>query len=223
MEKIKEQISEMLFESAYTAKDYKFNQEVPKGPNALAMYKWITKEIHEINEQIDDIEKRHGLHAICKKGCSACCSQGIVVSMGEVLPMEIYILNLSSEEKNKLRERVVQQCEQLEQNGIKKDSIEKCFGEQAQRRVQESYFSLQMPCVFLDCEGCCSIHEIRPTACWKYREYGSENNCEISCFSDTGVDFTDWESREFNRILSAKPSGKKLMLLPFAIRELMRW
>lgn len=223
MKSIKDKLADMRVDSAYVAKQYKFSEEVPKRPNAMMMYKWLSKEIKEIDEKINDIEREHELHAVCKKGCSACCRQCIVVSMAEVLPIEIYIMNLSGEEREKLKRTVIHQCEELEEKGINKDSIVKCLNEEASRRLQELYFSLQKPCVFLSDEGCCDIHEIRPTACWKYREYGDVSNCEVSCFSDTSFDFVDWEVREFHRILTARPTGNKLMILPFAIRELMRW
>lgn len=218
---MKDKIDRLIQTSGYTAKDYKFKNDIPNRPNALKMYKWLSNEIREINEEIDRIEKEQGVLSKCQKGCSACCKQCIVVLMSEILPIEIYINNLSKENRQDLERRVIDICNKLEQSGITKESAASCWSESAQRELQKKYFEMDIPCIFLNDEDSCVIHEIRPTACWKYREYGDCANCEKSCFSDTSIDYTDWETIEVRRIMEARPNGKKLAILPFAIKEIL--
>lgn len=220
---MKEKIEKLIKVSATKSLNYKFNEDIPNRPNSLSMYKWLSKEIAEINEEIDRLEVDNQLKSKCEKGCSACCRQCIVVFMSEAVPMETYINNLSIDEKNKLKENVKNVCTQLEQHGITKNTVNSCNTQMTQQKLQTQYFEMKIPCVFLDDEGTCKIHNIRPTACWKYREYESSEKCSKSWNSDTSIDFVDWESVEFKRIITARPKGARLTILPFAIKELMNW
>ena len=40
----KEIVDRLIFKSGMTAKDYKFEQEIPKRPNPLKLSKWLSKE-----------------------------------------------------------------------------------------------------------------------------------------------------------------------------------
>lgn len=221
---MKQKIQELILDSAYMAKDYSFENEVPNRPNGLALSKWIKKEIKEIDAEIDALEEKHGLISVCTKGCAECCMQCIVVLASECIAIQMYIDNLPVEQRNALKAKVIETCSLLEKDGFNKDSVANCFmGETAQRAIQEKYFKLNRNCVFLDDENCCMIHDIRPSLCWSYREYEDKGICRNSCFSDTSIKYDDWERRYSLRLIEARPTKKKLMILPFAVREIINW
>ena len=110
----KEIVDRLIFKSGMTAKDYKFEQEIPKRPNPLKLSKWLSKEIEEVEKQIDLIEEEFEVKCTCEKGCSACCRQLIALSMSECLAIKPYIENLSKDEREKLKRKVLEQCHILE-------------------------------------------------------------------------------------------------------------
>ena len=89
--------------------------------------------------------------------------------------------------------------------------------------IQDKYFKLKMPCVFLDEENSCSIYKVRPSLCWSYRNYGDKADCEKDYDVESTIKYDDWEHRVFERILTARPPRNGLYVLPFAIKEMMEW
>lgn len=85
----KEIVDRLIFKSGMTAKNYKFEQEIPKRPNPLKLSKWLSKEIEEVEKQIDLIEEEFEVKCTCEKGCSACCRQLIALSMSECLAIKL--------------------------------------------------------------------------------------------------------------------------------------
>lgn len=222
-EKMKEMIKEMIYDSAVIAKYYKFKNEMPKITSKVAMSKWISKEINEIDSCIDNLEEKHGFKSVCKKGCAECCKQCIVVFSSECTGIEIYINNMDDKMKNTIKIKTQELCDVLEEKRITNARLNSYMSENERRRLQEEYFSLEKPCVFLDENNECLIHPVRPSLCWSYREYLDSENCKFSCFSETAIKYNDWEKRANERLINARKTHLKLMILPFAIREMMHW
>ena len=216
----KNRVEELILKSGITAKNYKFEQEVPRRPNPLKLSKWISQEIKEVERQIDLIEEEFDVKCTCEQGCSACCRQLIALSMSECLAIKPNIENLSTDEKEKLKNKVLEQCEILEKSGITNSAIAVARNEKI---LQEQYFKLSAPCVFLDEENSCMIYDVRPSLCWSYRNYGDREACEKNYDVPTTIKYDDWEHRVFERILTARPSKKGLYVLAFAIKEMMEW
>ena len=179
-----------------------------------------SKEIEEVEKQIDLIEEEFEVKCTCEKGCSACCRQLIALSMSECLAIKPYIENLSKDEREKLKRKVLEQCHILEENNITNKVINTTRKEEV---IQDKYFKLKMPCVFLDEENSCSIYKVRPSLCWSYRNYGDKADCEKDYDVESTIKYDDWEHRVFERILTARPPRNGLYVLPFAIKEMMEW
>ena len=111
-------VNKLILKSGIIAKNYKFEQEIPKRPNPLKLSKWLSKDIEEVEKQIDLIEEEFKVKCTCEKGCSACCRQLIALSMSECLAIKPYIENLSKDEKDELKRKVLEQCNILEENNI---------------------------------------------------------------------------------------------------------
>lgn len=213
-------LDKLILKSAMTAENYEFEQEVPKRPNPLKLSKWLSKEIEEVERQIDLIEEEFKVKCTCGKGCSACCRQLIALSMSECLAIKPYIENLCKDEREELKTKVLEQCNILEKHSLTNKEIN---ATQDEKVLQDKYFKLDMPCVFLDKENSCSIYKVRPSLCWSYRNYGDKLKCEKDYDVDSAIKYNDWEQKVFKRILTARPPRNGLYVLPFAIKEMMEW
>jgi len=220
---IKKRMQELIYDSAITAKKYEFDNGMPNSTNGVGLSKWLSKEIIEIDKCIDNLEERHGLKSVCKKGCAECCKQCIVVISSECPAIEAYINNMDINAKNALKIRTQELCRFLEEKGITNNRLNGYISETEERKLQEEYFKLGKTCVFLDENNACMIHPVRPSLCWSYREYFDSNVCRLSCFSDTAIKYDDWENRFNERLMKARRPHKQLMFLPFAIKEAMHW
>lgn len=216
----KEIVNKLILKSGMTARDYKFEQEIPKRPNPLKLSKWLSKDIEEVEKQIDLIEEEFKVKCTCEKGCSACCRQLIALSMSECVAIKPYIENLPKGEKDELKKKVLEQCDILTRHNITNKEINIARNEKI---LQDKYFKLSMPCVFLDEENSCLIYNVRPSLCWSYRNYGNKMECEKDYDVASTIKYGDWEHRVFERILIARPPKKGLYILPFAIKEMMDW
>lgn len=217
----KEILDKLIIESGMTAKEYKFEQEIPKRPNPLKLSKWLSYEIEEVGRQIDKLEEEFDVECTCTKGCASCCKQLIALSMSECLAMKPYIENLCAEEKNKLKKTILEQCEILEKHNITNKEINNMRNE---KFLQNKYFNLNMTCAFLDNLNSCLIYKVRPSLCWSYRNYGNSLECEKNYDVESTIKYGDWEHRVFERILTARPPTREgLLVLPFAVKKMMEW
>lgn len=216
-------IQDLIHESGLVASTYEFVNGIAQSSSGVGLSKWIEKEIEEINEQIDSLEKKHNIRTVCKKGCCECCKQCIVVMSSECPAIETHIRRMDSEVQASLKEKTLKLCKELDEAGINDVRVKSCISLAMQRKLQEDYFSMNKKCIFLDDNGACIIHSVRPSLCWSYREYDKAENCATSCFSDTGIKFDDWEKRFSERLINVRKPSRKLQILPFAIKKSMNW
>lgn len=216
----KEIVDNLILKAGLTAKDYKFEQEIPHRPNPLKLSKWLSREIEEVDSQIDLLEEKFNIKSTCTKGCAACCKQLIALAMSESLAIKPYIENLCKDEREKLKKKILEQCDILVKNNLTNKEINNI---QNEKILQKKYFELDMSCAFLDEENSCLIHRVRPSLCWSYRNYGNRSDCEKDYDVDSTIKYGDWEHRVFERILIARPTREGVFVLPFAIKKMMEW
>lgn len=222
-EEIKDKIQKLILDSGYTAHDYVFKNDLASSNNSVGLSKWLSKEIEEIDECINNLEAKNGLKCVCKKGCAECCKQLIVVLSSEIIAYDSFIRKLDENTQNIIKKRTYEACELLEKHGISNHRVQGYISKSEEEKFQNEYFELDIPCIFLDSDNSCIVHAIRPSLCWSYREYYNADKCKQSCFSDTGLKFDDWEKVFTDRLIKIRKPHKGLMILPFAIKELMHW
>ncbi|MCR4697225.1 MAG: YkgJ family cysteine cluster protein [Lachnospiraceae bacterium] len=219
-------LKELALDSGQTAHTYEFKNEMPKANNGVGLKKWLTNEIEEINDCINALESKHGLQSVCKKGCSDCCKQFIVLTQPECVAIEAYINNLDYETREYLKKKTQETSLLLEENEINMSLVNNLnprnYSFTFQKSIQERYFNLNIPCIFLNEKNECLIHPVRPSLCWSYREYYDSYKCK-SCFSDTGFKYDDWEAKSTQRLFSARPFHTGLLIMPYAIKKIMHW
>lgn len=190
-----------------------FNR-LPKKPNPLAFSKWYTQEVNNITSNIERIEDQFNIKTTCVARCNHCCKQPIFLCSTDVKIMLPSIKRMSNQELSTLKVRVEEVCKK----------ISEIFGEVdidvLPDNFKEIYFQENIPCVFVNAQGNCSIYDVRPTTCWAYRNYGSPSDCENNYHVETTIHYGDWESVMLTMMFSISNPGKKgLRLLPYVLKE----
>ncbi len=105
---------------------------------------------------------------VCKKGCSACCSQNVIITAveGELIHRKIREQGQEEWMVARLQKKGSTSKVQITTNGFAASCL---AGEDV---TPESYGNSD-PCPFLD-DGCCSIYDVRPFSC---RCFISETVC----------------------------------------------
>lgn len=99
-------------------------------------------------EAENSISKKERSHIDCKAGCDTCCRVHVAVLKPETLIIADYLKTKhTDEELIKLKDDMAELC--LDIKAL--DEIERIFANK--------------PCVFLDCNGACSIYPVRPLLC----------------------------------------------------------
>lgn len=220
----KENQLNLLQDSAYIASSFSFPQELPVHPNPLKLCKWYASEINTISDQIDLLEKKHNCTCTCSKGCSACCQQLIVITNLEYRIIEFAVNNLPLDERIRMKETVIKQCDFLTQHGYSSKTFSSCFISAEKNLVlQQEFFSFNLPCPLLNKDNSCSIYTYRPTLCWSYRNYGEPDQCKQTFDVPTTIKYDDWESRVTQQFIQIKkPSFRNsLQLLQFALFSIL--
>jgi Fe-S-cluster containining protein len=104
------------------------------------------------------VSTSNGCRISCRKGCSACCSYLVPLSMAEVLRLQSEFLLLPADERiSILRSCVDAASKLLKQNTTQLSNLE-------DSHLSEWYMGLEIQCPFLS-NGLCRIYEQRPLAC----------------------------------------------------------
>lgn len=123
--------------------------------NLLILGIRIYQAIDEFIKAFEEQSAQTGQKPDCKKGCSWCCSNAVMVLPHEMILLKEYILQKIAPAQMK---PILQKME-------KKNSI-------TDSMKSFEFMHLKMPCAFLDENGACSVYEVRPMAC---RIYLSKN------------------------------------------------
>jgi Fe-S-cluster containining protein len=119
-------------------------------------------------------EAKFGSKVSCNKGCSACCTWLVRVSIPEALYLYECIFGCETCRRNRILEKFHKGREILKQNGfaetLKQDLIRQPGDVSYDHRLHllsRRYHSLKMPCPLLK-EKTCSIYLWRPIVCRQY-------------------------------------------------------
>ena len=155
-----------------------FKLTVPDGPTRkielLPLFRALAETI--VDAAVDDA-KACGYTISCKKGCGACCRQLVPISDVEAESIRELVDTLPEPRRTAIVERFERARQKLADAGLLETL-------RASRRVPASeaealgiaYFSLGLPCPFLEDESC-SIHAERPLACREYLVTTPAANC----------------------------------------------
>ena len=113
----------------------------------------------------------------CKKGCGACCRQLVPISETEARWIKELVDCLPPQKQSHIRDRFAEARHRLVEAGL----LDKLLDHENWREgegwsIAMSYFSLGIPCPFLENEAC-SIHQDRPIKCREYLVTSPAANC----------------------------------------------
>lgn len=215
-----DELKNLIHHSTQAANSFSFSTDVPNSPNALALTKWYKNDILTATEQITQLENELHIHSSCTSGCSACCQQLIAISKPETIMLKYAIEQMDTETVKKIKYTITKQCDFLSQNGFSISSIGTSrLAQKTEEKMKETYFSLHLPCPFLDENNACMVYQIRPTVCWAYRNYGDCALCQNSHDVPTAILYEDWEQIVLTRLFQAKKPTGGLTILQFALNS----
>jgi phage gp36-like protein len=145
--------------------------------------------IEHINAEIDEFE-RYIIPSVCSRGCKHCCYQAIYLCKFERGIIKEYIEKLPETVQKTIRRNAREAMDLINSGGVP-------FNQESigydQRELNEECLRLNVRCPFLDDDNGCVVYEVRPTTCYKFRNYGAMEDCEgsISCYSHT---FDEYDS-----------------------------
>lgn len=114
----------------------------------------------------------------CRKGCGACCRQGVPVSREEVRRIAALVAALPPGRRKAIRERFAAGAARLREAGALPPRWVSTpgFSPEAARAFGLQYFAVGVPCPFLE-EESCGIHPERPLACREYLVTSPAERC----------------------------------------------
>jgi Fe-S-cluster containining protein len=112
-----------------------------------------------VNAVVDAVEA--GRTISCRKGCGACCRQLVPISPTEGEALLALVEAMPKERRKAVRARFA-----AAEAAIARAALAE-RGNRTDREMSVAYFSLRVPCPFLEDESC-SIHPDRPLVCREY-------------------------------------------------------
>lgn len=103
----------------------------------------------------------------CGRGCSACCSQmvyGVRAMEVEVLGRHLRRVGRVVEVRDALRRRL----EVFDAVRLDTDRRSGESEDDREHRIALRFFAEDLPCVFLEADGSCGVHSLRPHACRRF-------------------------------------------------------
>lgn len=177
----------------------------------------------EYEHGIQNIENLHDKNCSCKKGCSYCCKQIIIISDFEKKILTQVIKKMPFKQRKELWKRTKAICSKLLENNILPQTILFNLEPEKQKQIQLKYFSMQLPCLFENYDKSCMIYTYRPVSCMTFRSYGKQSLCMDTPFAKDTITYNDIEF-ELRKELFEK-TGKKfdgINMLPYAVFDVMK-
>ena len=115
----------------------------------------------------------------CCKGCSACCSYLIPMSVPEVFRLREELLAMPTDYSSRILRSCLDTAEIILKKGAGRLNINELTKNGLSQKEQLSnwYAGLKIPCPFLS-DGLCSLYEQRPLACREHIVTGSSFFCQ---------------------------------------------
>lgn len=136
---------------------------------------------------LDGVSK-NGQSITCCKGCSACCSYLIPLSVPEAFRLREELLSLPANKSNQILNSCFDTAERILDNRPPTLSL-KNSPKSAQSQtglISKWYSGLKLACPFLS-DGLCMLYEQRPLACREHIVSGSAILCQTSHKGDPNV------------------------------------
>lgn len=113
--------------------------------------------------------RESGLQISCRPGCGACCAQLVPLSEAEALRLARLVQQMPAPRRDQILGRFRLLRQRLEDAGLweRLRDTEALPDLEVRRRIGIEYFSLGVPCPFLENQSC-SIYPDRPMRCREY-------------------------------------------------------
>lgn len=152
---------------------------LPDAPIRLAefAYQLFSLEDRIVGQAIQAATASGARSISCGPGCGACCRQAVPISVPEAFLLRDLVLSMPQARRSEILQRF--EAIQLRLQTANLD-VELHAGETHHdrwMRVGLKYFSLGMPCPFLEDESC-SIHPHRPTVCREFLVTSPAQECQ---------------------------------------------
>lgn len=152
--------------------------DVPAGPVPQRFLLPIVQQLaNTVVDAAVQRETQEGHTVSCRAGCGACCRQLVPMSETEAYHIRDLVEAMPVPRRSEILARFDAARQRLVESGLL-DRLANCRtsnGEET-RRLGIDYFSLGIPCPFLEAESC-SIHPDRPVACREYLVTSPAENC----------------------------------------------
>lgn len=159
-----------------------------------------------------DLKLKHESN-VCKKGCSYCCHQNIVVHYSEGIAIEKYIdEKMPSTTKGRVKNNMISWFEFFNQATPNRNLLEEDV-----RQVEMAIVENKVPCPFL-VDNECSIYEVRPLTCRAHFVVDSVEDCEVDRLRNSAP-LGQQLRGEFLLKLNNIEGLQELRFLPYATRE----
>jgi Fe-S-cluster containining protein len=162
---------------------------------------------------------RLGQPVTCAKGCGACCRQLVPLSPPEAGIIFEHVCSLPEAHREAITNRFQRALERLGRAGLRSELEAVAsgpFDEQVSESLASRYFSLQIPCPFLE-EEACSIYPVRPSMCREYQVVSEARHC----FEPYGGEVVrlplSFRLSEALMRLSAKADQKEAQVIPLLL------
>lgn len=152
---------------------------IPGGKGSLTTILPAMRKLSAAMMGIAETEKaKHGSKVSCRLGCAHCCHHLIPISLAEAKAISVALERLPPPRQKAIRKRFESTLVALEEGkllGPKGDEPRTALQSEADSDasemwsdVNQRYFSMHLPCAFLDEQNKCSIYEERPFVCREY-------------------------------------------------------
>lgn len=162
----------------YKGAPIEMEMSVPASPvkarRMLPVFQQMTGSFVNLSVQAAETS---GLAISCKKGCGACCRQGVPLAEIEAFEIAELVENLPEPRRAEIKRKFAEGCEQLRESGWfeRLDNYPNISNEE-RIKVIKDYFYEGIACPFLE-EESCSIHADRPLACREYLVTSPAEHC----------------------------------------------
>lgn len=123
--------------------------------------------------------RKNGLSVPCRKGCCACCSSLIPMSVPEVFRMREELLAMPNDVSNRILGACIHTAETI-LNKTRRTSYLEGFSKSGKPRISQInkwYGKLKLACPLLSGD-LCTLYEQRPLACREHIVTGSSDSCQ---------------------------------------------
>ncbi|MCP9455617.1 MAG: YkgJ family cysteine cluster protein [Nitrospira sp.] len=142
--------------------------------------------LRSLGKQAQQLEETHaaveGRLCSCTKGCAACCRMLVPLSPPEAFRLMDHVRQWPLEQQQRLAVRLADIKSVLAAHGIWQRLLAVVESEQPPNDddlapLNEAYYSLRIPCPFLE-DNVCSVYEERPSACRELLVTSPPANCD---------------------------------------------